>query len=634
MTVVEVGNIVRVRSRQYLVEDVIPKRSSNEDTRVRLSCLEDDALGESLEVLWEREVDARHVGVSSWKSVASRGFDNPKLFSAYLHTLRWNCVTSIDPKLFQAPYRAGIEVKAYQLEPLRKALLMPRIGLFIADDVGLGKTIEAGLILREMLMRQKVRRVVISCPPSVVRQWQEEMESRFGLTFLIFDREFVASRRRERGYGINPWTTHTRFIISHALLRDETYAAPLRDWLGEFSASSMLILDEAHNAAPASGARYAIDSQLTQTVRNLAPRFEHKLFLSATPHNGHSNSFAALLEILDPQRFCRGVPVRNPRLLDAVMVRRLKSDLREIGDDFPRREIIRLNIDGLPETAPELQLSRLLQEYRQLREDRLKNAAKSTQSSAFLVITSLQKRLLSSIEAFARTLKVHRTAIEKQLADPVSSHAAQPKRVPDLTLLLESPGSDDDRAELAEDEIEAEENAQMKVVTEQDAAIPTARELEILQEMTEIANATRHLPDPRIQKLAEWIRDHLCPDLGKPGASWNDRRIIIFTEYTDTKRYLQQQLQAIIADSDQERRRIDVFHGGIGEERREEIKRAFNSDPSKHPLRILIATDAAREGVNLQNHCADLFHADLPWNPSRLEQRNGRIDRNPHQSLC
>ncbi len=171
----------------------------------------------------------------------SKGFDNPRYFSAYFHTLRWNCVTSTDPRLFQSPYRAGIEVNAYQLEPLRKALRMPRVNLFIADDVGLGKTIEAGLILREMLLRQKIKRVVISCPPSVVQQWKEEMESRFGLTFTIYDRAFVAARRRSRGYSINPWTTHNRFIISHALLRNETYAAPLRDWLGEFSAGSMFI---------------------------------------------------------------------------------------------------------------------------------------------------------------------------------------------------------------------------------------------------------------------------------------------------------------------------------------------------------------------------------------------------------
>ncbi|BAY35428.1 SNF2-related helicase (plasmid) [Nostoc carneum NIES-2107] len=625
----EAGQIVRVRSRQYLVEDVVLGPSAEEDTLVRLSCLDDDALGAPLEVLWEREVDAQYISATNWDVVASRGFDDARLFSAYLHTLRWNCVTSIDPKLFQAPYRAGIEVKAYQLEPLRKALLMPRVALFIADDVGLGKTIEAGLILREMLMRQKVRRVIISCPPSVVRQWRDEMESRFGLTFIIFDREFVASRRQERGYGINPWTTHNRFIISHALLRDETYAAPLRDWLGDFSAASMLILDEAHNAAPASGAKYAVDSQLTRTVRDLAPRFEHKLFLSATPHNGHSNSFAALLEILDPQRFCRGVPVRNPKSLDTVMVRRLKRDLREIGEDFPNRQVIPIVIDGLPANAPELKLSRLLQEYRQLREERLKDTSKSTQKSAMLVVTSLQKRLLSSIEAFARTLKVHRTAIEKQAAS--TSNTTKLSR--NLPLLWEPPGADDDRAELDEIEVQAEEDAQMMAATSQ-ATISalTARELELLEEMSETANAARYQPDPRIKELENWIRSNLCPNLGEPGATWNDRRVIIFTEYTDTKRYLQQQLEALIAGSDQEHERIDVFHGGMSEERREAIKLAFNTDPSRHPLRILIATDAAREGVNLQNNCADLFHFDVPWNPSRMEQRNGRIDRKLQRS--
>ncbi|MCC5624946.1 DISARM system SNF2-like helicase DrmD [Nostoc sp. CHAB 5715] len=625
MTDIVTGQIVRVRSRQYLVEEVVSKPSPEQDTKVSLSCLEDDALGESLEVLWEREIDAKIVGATSWDSIANRGFDNPRLFSAYLHTLRWNCVTSTDAKLFQAPYRAGIEVKAYQLEPLRKALLMPRVGLFIADDVGLGKTIEAGLILREMLMRQKVRRVVISCPPSVVRQWQEEMESRFGLTFMILDREFIAARRQERGYGINPWMTHTRFIISHALLRDETYAAPLRDWLGDFAAASMLILDEAHNAAPASGAKYAVDSQLTRTVRDLAPRFEHKLFLSATPHNGHSNSFAALLEILDPQRFCRGVPVRNRKLLDTVMVRRLKQDLREIGEEFPQRYVLPIVIDNLPEDAPELKLSRLLQQYRNLREERLKDAAKSTQTTAMLVITSLQKRLLSSIEAFARTLKVHRTAMEKQAINRPSIHQAS------LPLLFESPGADDERAEFSEEEVIAEEDAQMAAASMQ-AAGQTVRELAILDEMADVANSSRYQPDPRIQQLVEWIRQNLCPDLGQPNAPWLERRVIIFTEYTDTKRYLQQQLQTVIAGSNREQERIDVFHGGIGEERREAIKSAFNADPARHPLRILIATDAAREGVNLQNNCADLFHFDVPWNPSRMEQRNGRIDRKLQRS--
>jgi SNF2 family DNA or RNA helicase len=623
MQAIELGQIVRVRSRQYLVEEVTQPLEPDGDTLVRLSCVEDDAQGQQLEVFWEREIDAKILGGANWETILHRGFDDPRYFSAYLHTLRWNCVTSTNPKLFQAPYRAGIEVKTYQLEPLRKALEMPRVSLFIADDVGLGKTIEAGLILREMLIRQKIRRVVISCPPSVVRQWQEEMESRFGLIFQVFDREFVTAKRRERGYGVNPWTTHTRFIISHALLRDESYAASLRDWLGDLSPSpgAMLILDEAHNAAPASSARYAIDSQLTKSVRELAPKFEHKLFLSATPHNGHSNSFAALLEMLDPQRFCRGVPVKSQKILDRVMVRRLKRDLRELGDkDFPERQVIPIRVDGLPSDAPELVLAQLLQEYRQLREESLKDKSKTKQTAAMLVIICLQKRLLSSIEAFCRTLKVHRQTIEKQASKVVTASK--------FPLLQESTSSDDDRAELPELEIESEEDSQMARATQAGGIEISQRERDLLAQMGEIADRARYQTDGRIHQLIEWVRQHQCPDLGKAGAEWLERRVIIFTEYTDTKRYLEQQLKAAIAGSDLEDRRIDSFHGGMGgEQRRDRVKAAFNSDPTQHPLRILIATDAAREGINLQNHCADLFHFDIPWNPSRMEQRNGRIDR-------
>lgn len=624
------GQLVRVRSRQYLIEEVIPAQDDKGDTLVRLACVEDDAQGEPLAVFWEREIDAKLIGAATWDTVVSKGFDNPRYFSAYFHTLRWNCVTSTDPRLFQSPYRAGIEVNAYQLEPLRKALRMPRVNLFIADDVGLGKTIEAGLILREMLLRQKIKRVVISCPLSVVQQWKEEMESRFGLTFTIYDRAFVAARRRSRGYSINPWTTHNRFIISHALLRNETYAAPLRDWLGEFSAGSMFILDEAHNAAPASSSKYAVDSQLTRTVRELAPRFEHRLFLSATPHNGHSNSFAALLEILDPQRFCRGVPVRSKALLDAVMVRRLKQDLREIKNgDFPERQVIALRVDGLPEDAPELILSRLLQEYRDCREERLKEATKSSRAAMMLVITSLQKRLLSPIEAFSRTLKVHRRSVGFDSAQPTArglGEAMKDTQV-NLSLLEEAAGNDDERADLDERDVEQEEENQMAIATRSSGSGVTARELALLEEMSDIAAKSRYLPDGRIERLAVWIKENLCPQLGEKGAQWNEQRVLIFTEYTDTKRYLEQQLEAIIASSDQAQRRIETFHGGIGDERREQVKAAFNADPANHPLRILIATDAAREGVNLQNYCANLFHFDMPWNPSRMEQRNGRIDR-------
>ena len=608
----EPGQIVRVRSRQYLVEDVTPGAAAAgtdpaQDSRVRMSCLDDDAQGEELEVLWEREVDAE-LRTAGWQAALHKGFDDPKLFSAWLHTLRWNCVTSTRPELFQAPWRAGIEVKAYQLEPLRKALRLPRVNLFIADDVGLGKTIEAGLIVRELLMRQKVRRVVICAPPSVVVQWREEMESRFGLGFVVLDREYVASCRRERGFGVNPWNTHTRFILSHALLRDETYAAPLRDWLGDFAEGALLILDEAHNAAPASGSLYPVESEFTQRVREFAPRFEHRLFLSATPHNGHSSSFSALLEILDPQRFCRGVKP-SPKITEPVMVRRLKEDLRQIEGGFPRRDPKRLVLKDLPHDTPELELSRLLADYRTAREQRFAGQPKNALHNAMFVLISLQKRLLSSPEAFARTLRAHRTGIARKLAS----------RDLELDALADSSSSDDDRAELPEAEVEDEAAAKVEAASSS-TGTALAAETAILDRMTRIAEAARHEPDERMKWLNRWIRAELFTD-----GRWNDRRVVIFTEYADTKRYLVEQIESALGND--ARSRVLTYHGGMDENAREDVKRAFNTDPSEHPVRILVATDAAREGVNLQNHCADLFHFDVPWNPSRMEQRNGRIDR-------
>jgi SNF2 family DNA or RNA helicase len=144
------GDIVRVRQRQYLVEDVVPGDGTNQATKVGMACVDDDAQGQQLEVLWEKELDARNESEDSWSQIGKKKFDDPELFSAYFHTLKWNCVTATDAKLFQSPFRAGIKVDAYQLEPLRKALLLPRVTLFIADDVGLGKTIESGLIAREL----------------------------------------------------------------------------------------------------------------------------------------------------------------------------------------------------------------------------------------------------------------------------------------------------------------------------------------------------------------------------------------------------------------------------------------------------------------------------------------------------
>ena len=164
----------------------------------------------------------------------------------------------------------------------------------------------------------------------------------------------ISVRKATKTIAANPWATHSRFVVSHHLLRDEEYAATLRDWLDGDHGDALLVLDEAHNAAPASGAKYAIDSQFTKSVRELAPLFEHRLFLSATPHNGHSNSFSSLLEILDPQRFCRGVAIESVKQLEPVMVRRLKDDLRKLEGGFPVREVVEVSIADLPANDAEL----------------------------------------------------------------------------------------------------------------------------------------------------------------------------------------------------------------------------------------------------------------------------------------
>ncbi len=177
----DVGQLVQVRSRRWLVEGVQPGEKPCHSSIVRLACAEDDAQGEEIEVFWDRELDRRILKQAGWGELAAKGFDTPRRFAAFLHTLRWNCVTATDPNLFQAPFRAGIKLDVYQMEPLRKALRLPRVNLFIADDTGLGKTIEAGLIARELLLRKNVKTIVVSAPSSVLEQWQGEMEERFGL---------------------------------------------------------------------------------------------------------------------------------------------------------------------------------------------------------------------------------------------------------------------------------------------------------------------------------------------------------------------------------------------------------------------------------------------------------------------
>jgi hypothetical protein len=635
------GDIAVVRQRQYMVKRVHAAPERNEQTLVELVCLDDDAAGRELEVLWERELGA-HVIKPEDKGLGEISrLDPPRHFAAYLHALKWCSVTSTDGKLFQSPFRAGIKIMRHQLVPLMKALELPRANLFIADDVGLGKTIEAGLVMQELLLRQRIDHILIVSPASVCLQWQGEMEKRFGLRFEIYNRAFVGKRRQERGFGVNAWGTYPRFIISFHTLRRPEYRDLLLAHLENVRGRSLLVIDEAHNAAPATSARYALDSDTTQVIRDVAPRFEHRLFLSATPHNGHSNSFSALLEILDPQRFTRGVPP-NRAVLDEVMVRRLKRDIKaiELTDEYPDRHVVQISLSASKETAKQsawtatyvdsgkqvpydlastgtadLELATLLRQYA--------SVAKIKGQRGRLAIVSLQKRLLSSIDALARTLPVHAKWAAPGLVEVEDRRSERASVQED-----EEYGSEDDSAE-------EEDGADATAVS----ATGDARQL--LSQMMELAERHRDAPSPKVLALVDWIRRHQCPGVaiggvdrkaGKADRRWTDARVIIFTEYADTKRYLKRQLDAAIDGSDGAELRIMEFHGGMSDDQRAEVQRAFNGPPADHPVRILLCTDAAREGVNLQGHCANLFHFDIPWNPGRLEQRNGRIDRTLQQA--
>ena len=288
---------------------------------------------------------------------------------------------------------------------------MPRVNLLIADDVGLGKTIEAGLVVQEMILRHRVRSVLIVCPSSLQLQWRDEMRDKFGLEFRIIDSEGISQLRRKRGIHVNPWGHFPRLITSIDFLKRERPLRSFRETLpaGEEAAYprryDLLIVDEAHNVAPSGRGQYATESMRTLAIRTLTPHFEHKLFLSATPHNGYRESFAALLELLDNQRFARAMIIPNRVQLEAVMVRRMKNELKLRWDGSRRFAERRVKHLEVPYTEEERKGHHALQEYTALR---TKNASSAEERFASeFVLKLLKKRLFSSPAAFALTLEKH-----------------------------------------------------------------------------------------------------------------------------------------------------------------------------------------------------------------------------------
>ncbi|MEN6547564.1 MAG: DISARM system SNF2-like helicase DrmD [Armatimonadia bacterium] len=597
----EQGQLVQVRNRHYFVEDTHSSGSEREVLhRVSLECVDDDAIGERLEVLWEREVHAEIFDTSRLPSPDA--WDTASRFDAFRHAINWSTGSMVEAPELRAPFHGAIDIEDYQLVPVARALAMARVSLLIADDVGLGKTIEAALVMQEMITRQLVRRVMILCPASLQEQWREEMQSKFNLPFQIIDRQAVQDLRREYGVHINPWNSFPRLITSMDFLKREQQLtqfrasleksgahAALRDW-------DLLIVDEVHNCAPAGRKQYAVDSDRTRMLREIAPHFEHRLFLTATPHNGFTESFTAILEMLDPDRFTRG-PVLNTADRDRVMVRRLKDEITDAlgGRVFPKREIPAIAVTLRDETVSEV-----LGNYVT---SRMQRAGATDYFAIQFALTMLKKRFLSSPLAFWRSLQTH-----MRFAGTLDEAA-------DLGLVERM------KEKVDEDWDDDDEKAQHEETALQEASRffgdRTSDEIAWLKQLSEAAQGAHDKPDEKATALLAWIKEHL-----REGDGWGVERLIVFTEYKDTLEYLQKLLSGAEYEG-----RVLTLCGGMSSEQREPIKAAFQSSPDEQSVRILLATDAASEGLNLQKHCRNLIHYEIPWNPVRMEQRNGRIDR-------
>jgi len=614
----EQGQVVDVRQRRWVVNDVAksilltrPLRPLQKPQHlVSLSSVEDDALGEELQVVWELELGTRvHEMVALPEPT---GFDSPARLDAFLDAVRWGAASTADIHNIQAPFRSGIEVHDYQLDPVVRSIQMPRVSLLIADDVGLGKTIEAGLVSLELIIRHRARKVLIVCPASLQIQWRDQMRDKFGLDFRIVDSELLRTLRRSRGLHVNPWTHFPRLITSIDFLKRER---PLRLFREALPAQGdptyprrfdLLIADEAHNFAPAGLGRYATDSQRTEAIRLLAPHSEHKLFLTATPHNDYSESFSALLEQLDSQRFARGV-LPDRQQLGAVMVRRMKSELKDWSGShrFPERKLEAIEVAYTPE---ERRTHAALRKYTELRHHN--QSGQGEKFAIEFVLKLLKKRLFSSPAAFAITLEQH----EKSLREAKKRQASAKPSLGVLQRVLER--ADEDSAnddELEETVSDAVDTASLLFRE------PTTEELALLREMKTWAASASSRPDSKTAELIRWLHS-----IVKPGGKWSNERVIIFTEYRATQNWLQTLLASEGFTGDE---RLLTLYGGMDKDERERVKAAFQYDPVVSNVRILLATDAASEGIDLQNHCHRLVHCEIPWNPNRMEQRNGRIDR-------
>jgi superfamily II DNA or RNA helicase len=512
-----------------------------------------------------------------------------------------------DPMM--AVHSSNVDPLPHQITAVYESLL-PRqpLRFVLADDPGAGKTIMAGLYIRELIMRADAHRILIVAPGSLVEQWRDELYEKFGLEFHVY-----SSLMEQTSPSGNPFDDYARLIVRlDQLSRNEELQEKLcaPGW-------DLAVFDEAHKLS----AHY-FGSKLEKTGRfrfaeKLGAHVRHLLLMTATPHNGKEEDFQLFLSLLDSDRFY-GKFRDGVHKVDAsdLMRRMVKEELVKFDGTplFPERKAYTVNYELSPIEAA---LYEAVTEYVQTemgKADQLEGARKG---SVGFALTALQRRLASSPEAIFQSLKRRRERLENRLRDEklgIKGRQARAETYPGI------PEDDDDLSAEEQEDLEEsliDDATAAKTVVELEAEIIILKGLE---DQAKVVVASGQ--DRKWDELSKILQDH--PEMRD--ASGRQRKIIIFSEHRDTLNYLQARIAGVLGNPDA----IVSIHGGTHRDERRRLQALFRSDPD---VRVLVATDAAGEGVNLQN--ANLMvNYDLPWNPNRLEQRFGRIHRIGQTEVC
>lgn len=512
-----------------------------------------------------------------------------------------------DPMLAVAT--SDVEPLPHQIRAVYGELL-PRTPLrfLLADDPGAGKTIMAGLYIKELLLRDDVKRCLIVAPGGLVDQWQDELYFKFGLRFDILTNQLV-----DANIGSSVFD-HQPLLI--ARMDQLARNADLQAQLGE-TEWDLVVVDEAHRM----GAHY-FGGKLEKTKRFqlgelLGERARHLLLMTATPHSGKEEDFQLFLTLLDRDRFAgkfkQGVHADDTT---GLMRRMVKEDLLTFEGKplFPQRiaETVPYELVGIEEKLYELVTNYVRAGMN--RADKLDGKRRNTVGFA---LTVLQRRLASSPEAIYRSLRRRADRLERRRDDILAG-----RHIPDQELSVDVDSLDDHDEHNAE-EIEQIEDQLLDSAT----AAQTVSELQLeLLELGELIALAKRVRDSRADKKWSELRSILEGNVLVRAADGSRRKLIIFTEHRDTLEYLSTRIGTLLGEPNA----VQAIHGGVRRNERRKVTEEFTKNPDCH---ILLATDAAGEGLNLQ--CAHLMvNYDLPWNPNRIEQRFGRIHRIGQPEVC